>query len=114
MSKRPKSYHECNYRIRWSTEDNEFVATCDEFPSLSWLHIMPDKALAGLMKVVNDAIKDIQEGSKIKDTVKKFKCFRCGKTKRMKKSEILEQTFTGRLFCSHNCWDDYLISEGLS
>jgi hypothetical protein len=27
----------CRYRVSWSKEDNEYVATCVEFPSLSWL-----------------------------------------------------------------------------
>ena len=36
------------YRVVWSVEDQEFVATCAEFPSLSWL--APDRleALGGL------------------------------------------------------------------
>ena len=25
------------YRVIWSAEDQEFVGTCAEFPSLSWL-----------------------------------------------------------------------------
>jgi len=29
----------------WSDEDQEFVATCAEFPALSWLEPAPERAL---------------------------------------------------------------------
>jgi hypothetical protein len=36
------------YRVAWSVEDGEHVATVAEFPSLSWLAATPVEALAGL------------------------------------------------------------------
>ncbi len=33
---RPEVSH-YTYRVTWSAEDGEFLATCAEFPSLSWL-----------------------------------------------------------------------------
>jgi hypothetical protein len=36
------------YRVTWSVEDHEFVATCLEFPSLSWLAPTQVDALTGL------------------------------------------------------------------
>ena len=37
------------YRVTWSIEDGEFVATCAEFPSLSWLADSQAAALQGLV-----------------------------------------------------------------
>lgn len=47
------------YNVRWSAEDNEYVALVAEFPSLSWLDKDPVRALAGLVKLVDDVRKDI-------------------------------------------------------
>ncbi|MEO8829413.1 toxin-antitoxin system HicB family antitoxin [Lapillicoccus sp.] len=47
------------YRVTWSAEDHEFVATCLEFPSLSWLAGTQIEALTGLEKVVADVIEDM-------------------------------------------------------
>ena len=33
-----------SFRVTWSAEDEEFVATCTEFPSLSWLAGTPELA----------------------------------------------------------------------
>src|SRR5450759_2898082 len=46
------------YRVTWSVEDGEFVATCAEFPSLSWLADSQAAALQGLVDVVADAVAD--------------------------------------------------------
>jgi predicted HicB family RNase H-like nuclease len=48
------------YRITWSAEDEEHVGLCAEFPSLSWLAATPEAALAGIRKMVREAIKDIE------------------------------------------------------
>lgn len=47
------------YKVRWSEEDKEFIATCNEFPSLSWLDEMQDKALNGINLLVKDVIEDM-------------------------------------------------------
>lgn len=49
------------YRVAWSAEDDEFVATVAEFPSLSWLARSQIKALKGLETMLNDVILDMQE-----------------------------------------------------
>ncbi len=48
------------YRVTWSTEDDEHVALCAEFPSLSWLAKTPEAALKGIQKVVADVVTDMQ------------------------------------------------------
>ncbi len=48
------------YRITWSSEDNEYVGLCAEFPSLSWLASTPNKALAGIQQLVRTCIADMQ------------------------------------------------------
>lgn len=54
------------YRVTWSAEDEEFVATCVEMPSLSWLDSSPERALTRLQDLVGDVLADMQEsGEKI-------------------------------------------------
>jgi predicted HicB family RNase H-like nuclease len=49
------------YRVSWSEEDGEFVGTCVEFPSLSWLDKRQEGALKGIRKVVRDCVKDMKK-----------------------------------------------------
>ncbi len=48
------------YRVTWSQEDHEHVGLCAEFSSLSWLAPTPEKALAGIRRVVAEAVADLQ------------------------------------------------------
>ena len=47
------------YRVTWSHEDNEHVALCAEFPSLSWLAKTPGAALRGIQKLVAEVVADM-------------------------------------------------------
>ena len=47
------------YRITWSSEDNEHVGLCAEFPSLSWLAPTPDEALDGIQRLVRECLADM-------------------------------------------------------
>ncbi|MDO5501991.1 MAG: toxin-antitoxin system HicB family antitoxin [Actinomycetia bacterium] len=47
------------YRVSWSPEDQEFVATCLELPSLSWLASTQDEALHGLRDLVVEVVEDL-------------------------------------------------------
>lgn len=49
-----------SYRVTWSPEDQEHVALCTEFPSLSWLAKTPEAALKGIQKVVADVVAEMQ------------------------------------------------------
>ena len=51
------------YRVTWSEEDQEHVGLCVEFPSLSWLEDSPEKALAGIRKLVKACISDLKRNS---------------------------------------------------
>jgi predicted HicB family RNase H-like nuclease len=54
------------YRVTWSAEDGEFVATCLEFPSLSWLAEGQIAALEGLQDLIADTVADMAaEGEEI-------------------------------------------------
>lgn len=57
---RPEVSH-YTYRVTWSAEDNEFVATCAEFPSLSWLAGSQVEALQGLEALLHEVIADMEE-----------------------------------------------------
>lgn len=48
------------YRVSWSPEDGEYVGTCAEFPSLSWLAKTPAAALTGITRVVADVVVDLR------------------------------------------------------
>lgn len=54
-----KTTDQYTYRVSWSEEDEEYVATCVEFPGLSWLAGSPEKALSGIRKVVADCVADM-------------------------------------------------------
>jgi predicted HicB family RNase H-like nuclease len=47
------------YRVTWSAEDGQFVATCLEFPSLSWLAESRNAAIDGLEHVVAEVVDDM-------------------------------------------------------
>lgn len=53
--------HKYTYQTSWSDEDQEFVATVTEFPSLSWL--APDRAQAeaGLLDLVAEVVEDMTQ-----------------------------------------------------
>lgn len=47
------------YRVTWSAEDDEFVATVAEFPSLSWLAPSQQEALQGLADLLAGTVEDM-------------------------------------------------------
>ncbi len=47
------------YRVSWSPEDGEHVATVLEFPSLSWLAPTPEEALTALVNLVREEVEDV-------------------------------------------------------
>ena len=67
------------YSVQWSPEDQEFVATVLEFPSLSWLDEDQFEALRGVERLVSDVIEDLtRSGERVPEP-------------------ISTQTFSGRL-----------------
>lgn len=46
------------FRVAWSAEDNEWVATCDQLPSLSHLHYDPVEAVEWICSLVADYVDD--------------------------------------------------------
>lgn len=48
-----------SYRVQWSPEDGEYVATVLEFPSLSWLDEDQAGALRGLVALVGEVVEDM-------------------------------------------------------
>ncbi|TGD70714.1 toxin-antitoxin system HicB family antitoxin [Mangrovimicrobium sediminis] len=51
------------YRVTWSEEDQEYVGLCAEFSSLSWLEKTPEKALAGIRKLVKECVSEMEAGN---------------------------------------------------
>lgn len=47
------------YRVAWSPDDKEFVGTCLELPSLSWVAKSDVKALTGICKLVQDVVYEM-------------------------------------------------------
>lgn len=48
-----------SYRVLWSPDDDEYVATVLEFPSLSWLDEDQAAASQGLVEVVVGVVEDL-------------------------------------------------------
>ena len=48
------------YRVTWSAEDGDFVATCVEFPSLSWLAPTHVEALTRLERLIAETVADME------------------------------------------------------
>jgi predicted RNase H-like HicB family nuclease len=48
------------YRVSWSQDDGEHVATCAEFPSLSWLASDEIEALRGIKDMVREVVEDMR------------------------------------------------------
>lgn len=53
------------YRVTWSEEDQEYVGLCAEFTGLSWLEKTPEKALAGIRKLVKECIHDMEASGEV-------------------------------------------------
>ena len=53
------------YRITWSSEDDEYVGLCAEFPSLSWLAPNPDEAFSGIRTLVSECISDMRANNEL-------------------------------------------------
>lgn len=45
--------------VRWYAPDDEYVATCREFPGLAWLASTPEEADAGLRRAIAEAREDV-------------------------------------------------------
>ena len=54
------NYDHYTYKVTWSTEDQEFVGLCAEFPSLSYLHENRVAALVGITNLVKDVVEDME------------------------------------------------------
>lgn len=48
------------YRITWSAEDEAYVATVAEFPSLSWLDVDRTGALHGVEALLQDVLDELR------------------------------------------------------
>jgi predicted HicB family RNase H-like nuclease len=59
LERMPVDVSHYTYRVTWSAEDGEFVATCLEFPSLSWLAESRNAAIDGLEHLVAEVVTDM-------------------------------------------------------
>lgn len=50
------------FRVRWSAEDDAYVGTVAEMPSLSWLAGTQLDAFSGIRALVNDILEDMAVG----------------------------------------------------
>ena len=60
MNATAPSAAEYDYRVVWSSVDGAFVATCAEFPSLSWPADSQTAALTGIATLVDDVLTDMR------------------------------------------------------
>jgi len=59
MSTTSAKQEERTYKVLWSVEDEQWVATCDQFASLSWIDDSPSAALDGLLVLLLEIDLDI-------------------------------------------------------
>lgn len=59
MDRRGVDVAHYTYRVTWSADDSEYVATCLELPSLSWLSGTRGEAIDGLEQLVADVVEDM-------------------------------------------------------
>ena len=60
------NYEHYTYRVIWSSEDEEYVGLCAEFPSLSYLDESRIAALNGITDLVKDIVVDMEtNGEKV-------------------------------------------------
>lgn len=48
------------YSVMWSPDDEEYVGTIAEMPSLSWLEPSREAALAGIQRLVEEILEDME------------------------------------------------------
>ncbi len=65
MSNISEQYKHYTYRVTWSTEDNEYVGLCAEFPSLSYLAKTQVEALDGIVSLIYSVIKDMKSNNEL-------------------------------------------------
>ncbi|MDR1851757.1 MAG: toxin-antitoxin system HicB family antitoxin [Propionibacteriaceae bacterium] len=49
-----------SYRVHWSAEDDMFVGTVAELPSLSWLADEQVEAFTGIVRATQEAVADME------------------------------------------------------
>jgi predicted HicB family RNase H-like nuclease len=65
-----KNYDHYTYKVTWSSEDQEYVGLCAEFPSLSYLHENRVAALEGIENLVKDVVADMEaNGERIPEPI---------------------------------------------
>lgn len=55
--------HEYTYRVRYSEDDQQFVGTCLEFPSLSHLADSAEAALQGVEELVCGVVAEMEDSA---------------------------------------------------
>jgi hypothetical protein len=48
------SWDNGRFHVIWSDEDGEYIATCEGYPSMSYLALTPVEALGGIKRLVCD------------------------------------------------------------
>lgn len=61
MTREPELATLYKYSVAWSAEDEEYVATVAEFPSLSWLADSQEMALSGMLDLVRTTVSDMSD-----------------------------------------------------
>ncbi len=59
MTKTDVDVSHYSYCVSWSPEDEEFVGSCVEFSSLSWLVGTQEEALSGIRELVAEVVADL-------------------------------------------------------
>lgn len=95
------------YRVVWSPEDQEFVGSCLEFPSLSWLAATQDEALRGIRDLVTEVVSDL--GSTGEDVPEPFTTRSYSGKFNLRVGERLHRTLAMRAAEEHLSLNQYVV-----
>ncbi len=54
-----------NYCVFWSKRDQEFVGTCVEFPSMSWVAADQMEVFTGIVDAIGGILEEMDETGKV-------------------------------------------------
>ena len=62
MSRTPKSpsHRDCTYQVRWSSEEDAYIASCLQWRDQEWIAASPEIALRGIMQLVSESRREAQ------------------------------------------------------
>jgi hypothetical protein len=52
-------FEDCTFSTKWCSASQEYIATCRQFPNLSWLDPVESEALESIKALVREALEEM-------------------------------------------------------